>query len=222
MSTNSEALPRRVIDIAGRRFGRFVVVSFNGLNRHKRALWLCQCDCGTEKVVPYLQLKTGDSVSCGCYHRENAPKWMTAALTRHGRSKTVEYNTWSRLVARCTNPRNKKYPRYGGRGISVCERWSGEQGFENFLADMGERPANCTSIDRRDNDGNYEPGNCRWTTATVQSRNNPHTKLTFEKAEEMRARMAAGETATAVARAFGVSKPTACSVRDRRTWAAAV
>jgi hypothetical protein len=156
-----------LIDLAGLRFGRLVAlecVSRGSMNVHAR--WRCSCDCGRETLVRSTNLRSGSTRSCGClYRRKGAP-------SRHRGSNTAEYRVWVGLRNRCECPHEKAYVNYGGRGIAVCERW---QQFENFLADMGPRPSPKHSIDRIDNNGNYEPGNCRWVTQLEQMQNTRHT-----------------------------------------------
>ena len=146
----------------GARFGRWTVI-----DTLQTSKWLCRCDCGTERMVAKRDLKRGHSSSCGCLKREMAPFFHRKH--GHGRPKaqTPTYKSWSEMIARCSNPKSKIYRYYGGRGIAVCERW---RSFENFLADMGERPPE-RSLDRIDTNGNYEPKNCRWATKVQQMRN---------------------------------------------------
>ena len=121
-------------------------------------MWLCQCDCGKEVIVRGASLTTGNTKSCGCL--------TTANAVTHGKSRTDEYKAWGTMLQRCTNPRATGFDRWGGRGITVCERW--RRSFENFLVDLGPKPSPQHSIDRINNDGNYEPGNCRWATKQEQ------------------------------------------------------
>jgi hypothetical protein len=150
--------------LVGKRFGRWTVLGEHPERRRGRH-WLCRCDCGTERTVRENNLRYGSSKSCGCcVARERN--------TRHGQSYSRVYSIWIALRQRCSNPESTNYANYGGRGITVCERWLA---FENFYADMGDPPPGL-SIDRIDNDGNYEPGNCQWATASEQLRNRRPSK----------------------------------------------
>lgn len=156
-----------VIEISGQRFGRLTVLRrAPGFPRWK-GKWLCRCECGGEKIARAPHLRAGRTASCGCIRKEVAAK-LGASKATHGMFGSAEYGVWGGLIDRCTNRSGKNWRNYGGRGITVCERWLK---FENFLADMGRRPSARHSIDRIDNDGHYEPGNCRWTTTRVQGRN---------------------------------------------------
>src|SRR5262245_49386305 len=157
----------RPIDITGDRYGRLTAMRLCGPGRS----WTCICDCGKETTVVQSALRAGNTSSCGCLKIE-ATKASNAILKRkHGHkrngSESPEYRSWHAMRSRCMNPRAHAYERYGGNGITVCARWNV---FENFLADMGPRPAGRT-LDRIDNAGNYEPTNCRWATRSQQSKN---------------------------------------------------
>jgi hypothetical protein len=149
---------RLLIDLTGKRFGRWTVVAYA-----RGQKWHCVCDCGTRRVVRGQCLRTGESRSCGCLHKE----LVKARHTKHGMCGSREYHSWQSMKARCLNPNNPNYEKYGGRGIRPCEEWLP---FVPFFADMETRPPGC-SLDRIDVNGNYEPSNCRWADAKQQARN---------------------------------------------------
>jgi len=132
--------------------------------------FLCRCECGNEKIIIGAHLRSGKIQSCGCLNNEVRGKRFVEYSTTHGLSKHMLYQTHQHMKHRCSNPNHKKWNLYGGRGIKVCDRWLGDDGFKNFLEDMGERPEG-TSLDRINNDGNYEPTNCRWATDSEQNKN---------------------------------------------------
>lgn len=164
---------RFAVDLTGRKFGRLVVIRPAG-KRGRNAVSLCQCKCGVEKTVMNFNLLSERTQSCGCLHRENASARVKKNPPRlkHGLRRTITYNCWQGMIARCIDSRCVNYPRYGGRGITVCSRWSDpDKGLLNFVEDMGQRPTPAHSIDRIDSEKGYEPGNCRWATRSQQNQN---------------------------------------------------
>ena len=155
-------------DITGQRFGRLTVVRLSHMDRHGGSMWDCLCDCGTEKVIRGNALLNGKVLSCKCLHREQ----LGALRRTHGRGRTAAYKRWTAMKQRCSNPKDPQFSEYGGRGITVCDRW--RDSFEAFLEDMGEPPPGML-LDRIDNDGNYELGNCRW--ATIEQSNDNRRRV---------------------------------------------
>jgi len=149
---------RRAIDLTGQQFSRLLVLK--QYIKSSRRICLCKCDCGNIKEIDYYHLKGGFTQSCGCLNRE--------LKTSHGLYKSRQYQIWADMKTRCQNPDHHQYKYYGGRGITVCERW---QKFENFWEDMRNGYSDILTIDRIDNDGNYELANCKWSTRKEQNNN---------------------------------------------------
>lgn len=153
-------------DLLGKTFGSLTVIE-RASNIDGRAWWYALCACGVRTKVAGKKLRSGAKTSCGCISKA----LLAARNFRHGHTvrghRSSTYEVWQSMWSRCSNPKHKNYKYYGGRGILICEEW---MRFENFLADMGERPEGLT-LDRRDPDGNYEKGNCRWVTWDIQVKN---------------------------------------------------
>lgn len=184
---NCITIPGRIKEAIGKTFHRLTVIEFDKRiirnSRGYRYFVKCLCSCGNVTSVNIDDLKSKRPIkSCGCLDREV----LLARLTTHGQSigsVTKEYRSWCGMIGRCYNEANQKWNRYGGRGIIVCERW--RLSFENFYADMGPVPSSRHSIDRIDNDGNYEPGNCHWATPRVQAVNRRSTINILYNGEKM-------------------------------------
>lgn len=170
---------KRFQNLWGRTFRRLLVVELIGRTRKGRAyVWKCLCSCGDYTTARSGDLTSGDTKSCGCLKSETA-----GSINRtHSLGHTLIYQTWWRMLNRCRNPLSQDWKHYGCRGISVCERW---QTFEHFLADMGEKPTPKHSIERIDNNGNYEPSNCRWATPHQQQMNKRNNVRVTFKGETM-------------------------------------
>lgn len=159
-------------DLTGKTFGRLTVLHYCGSRKDGKSsasIWACLCECGkTVPVIGYC-VSRGETRSCGCLQVD----MVKAAAVTHGegsvKARSPEYVTWSCMKTRCYNENADQFPLYGGRGIKVCERWLNS--FESFLEDMGRRPSKAHTIDRKNSDGDYEPGNCRWATPTQQANN---------------------------------------------------
>jgi hypothetical protein len=188
-------------DITGRRFGRLVVESFHG-RKKSRYLWRCMCDCGAEAIVAGDKLRSAQrpTQSCGCLTAEATGQRSLVHGHTKGGEVTPEYQTWRGMIERCSNPKYKHWRLYGARGITVCARWAS---FENFLADMGPRPSQSHSLDRRNNNGPYDPENCRWATRQEQIRNRRNSVFVTYKGERMTLQEASAASGIKVATLYG-------------------
>lgn len=161
-------------DLTGRVFFRLTVLRREGVDKHRVSTWVVRCECGIEKVVTRNRLMDGVK-SCGCSRAAD----ISATSAKHGHARrgvhSPEFSAWSAMLSRCRNPNNPRWEHYGGRGIRVCDRWA--ESFEAFLADVGPRPSDDLSLDRKDNDGHYEPGNVRWADIVTQNLNRRPRKL---------------------------------------------
>lgn len=154
----------KLIDMKNKRIGRLLVLGI-GTSNGTTPRWRCMCDCGNEVLAFGADLRAGKQQSCGCFRSDRS----RVLNTIHEKSRSVEAHIWSRMKQRCSNKNDAAFQNYGGRGIHVCERW--ESSFESFLQDMGPRPSNAHSIDRRDNSKGYAPENCYWATDLEQASN---------------------------------------------------
>lgn len=165
----------------GDKYGRLTAIKFNHQDKNANKYWLFRCSCGNEKVILVVSVKNGNTRSCGCLRKERA--------TAHGMAGTRTYDIWAGMKERCNNKQKKEYKHYGGRGIKVCNHWNK---FENFYKDMGKAPEHM-SIDRINNNGNYEPNNCRWATGIEQANNRRSNHLLTYKGKTQTITQWAGE-----------------------------
>jgi hypothetical protein len=200
-----------VKDITGQQFGPWTVVSPCPRPVGMRTMgqfWTCKCVCGNAETISGARLRAGrmkrGCLACsGRLHKKG------------GAGSSPTYNSWRAMRERCLRPDSQSYPNYGGRGITICDRW--RNSFVNFLADMGERP-NGHTLDRIDVNGNYEPGNCRWATNKRQARNTRVATITDEQAEAIRRLYAFGPTQWLIATAVGVDRSIIASVVTGEHW----
>jgi hypothetical protein len=195
---------RSIVNLVGRRFNMLQIINFDHMGTNKITYWLVRCDCGIEKVLPRTAFFSGGTKSCGCTRIIN----ITQKATRHGKSYTPEHKIWDSMIQRCTNPNDAAYARYGGRGITVCERWKGKNGFIHFYADVCPRPNKNLSLDRIDNEKGYSPENCRWATREQQQKNRRNIKLTYEDEADIVYFYRVGAKMKDLAKAYSVVVPT--------------
>ena len=157
-------------NLEGKIFGRLKVEKLSAKSKPKKIYWECVCECGNIVTIISSSLISGNTKSCGCLRKE----LTSSRRSTHKKSFSSEYNTYHHMIKRCYSKNHNSYDYYGGRGITVCERWL--ESFENFYEDVGEKPSKKHSLDRIDNDGNYEPSNCRWATQSTQVINSRRKK----------------------------------------------
>lgn len=225
-------------DITGHRFSRLTVIRISHHDVRGQIHWLCRCDCGQEAIVNGYSLQSSYTRSCGCLRNEKTRERTIIRNYRHGQSKTALYRCWKEIIRRCTCPTSSSYKWYGKRGVSVCSRWLGKNGFNCFAADMGPRPEGRFSIERLDVNGNYEPNNCIWIPHADQAKNrrpgdqwaheirrnpdswlrgerNPVAKLTDNQVRSIRLD---NRSASQIAREHAVSISLIYAVKHRKIW----
>ena len=200
----------KAIDLTGQRFGKLVVIertetrSKGRGNRPGVRMWLCHCDCGNSVYSEASNLRSGDQTSCGCAH------------DKHGDHKSRLYNIWAGMKNRCTCSNNERYDRYGGRGISVCLEWDHYPAFKEWALANGY--ADDLQIDRTDNDGNYEPANCRWVTAAKNTRNRSCVKLSERDVVAIRQMLSDGITIEEVSKRYGMGRTIISNIKNNKKW----
>lgn len=191
-------------DFTNTRLGRLVVLKEAPFDKRGNMQWLCRCDCGTEKIVAGSSLMRGATKSCGCLNKEVAARKSTT----HGLSRHPLHTTWLNIIQRCTNPSNKRFPQYGGRGITICESWRHD--FARFLSDMGEKPSPLHTIERRNNNRGYSKDNCSWELPEVQANNKSNNRFIQFAGKK--------QTVTQWSREVGISRRTLILRIDHLGW----
>lgn len=222
-------LGRKGIDITGQVFGRLTVIGPHSKNHRHGVKWLCQCECGRQAVVLGSYLRAGDTRSCGCLQAET----IVTANTTHGMSAHPIWGVWNAIKMRCLNPNALAYPNYGGRGITVYSEWRNNfTAFYNYISMLEHFGEPGYSLDRINNDGNYEPGNIRYATykeqalnsrrhyngANIRGETHHNAKRTAEQVRYIREQAKSGKSRRAIAKEMNITLSNVKAIVSRRTW----
>lgn len=204
-----------LIDIAGQRFGRLIVIKMSHADKDKFIRWECLCDCGNVYFGRSYELRNGIVKSCGCLERENINS--IANRTIHGLSKLPIYKVWKSMKSRCYNKSDKRYSRYGGRGIDVCKEWINDPKlFVEWSLNNGYKAG--LSIDRKDNDKGYSPDNCRFITIAENNRNTSNTNLTNSDIKKIKSLYKGGNSQISIAKMFNITQQTVSKIINNKSW----
>ena len=205
---------RKLIDITGKKFNRLLVLERSYIDNCNFTRWKCICDCGNIVFARAYPLKKEAIKSCGCLNNELRSK----RVKTHGRSKEPIYKIWASMKARCFNPNNKRFHRYGGRGITICESWLKDpMEFINWSELNGYKKG--LTIDRKNNDGHYTPDNCRYVERRINNQNSSNCKITMKMAEEIRCQYKLGLlNQTEIANNFGLTQQTISKITNNKSW----
>ncbi len=214
-------ISHKKLDITGQRYGRLVAIEYAGYfeqrSGKKRSWWKCQCDCGRIVDVCLLQLRSGRTQSCGCLKSEVTAELNRTRMATHGASRrgqiTPEYRAYTEAKRRCTSPHRQDYENYGARNIQFKF-----ESFEQFLQEIGPKPDPLLTLERVDNNGNYECGNIVWADRSRQCRNRRVTKLTADDVRTIRRLIGMGIRRDTLAKAFNVSLKLICNIANRKVW----
>jgi len=204
----------KLIDITGQRFGRLTVVKKSYVDKDNFVRWECLCDCGKTYFGRSYELRNGKVKSCGCLESEN--RHDIANKSTHGLSKLPIYKVWKAIKSRCYRNTDKRYSRYGGRGISVCDEWLNDpESFIKWSVENGYKVG--LTIDRKDNNGDYSPDNCRFITTAQNNRNSSNTHLTESDIDRIKSLYSGGMIQIDIAQMFGITQQTVSKIVNNKT-----